>query len=121
MVFNKNNGILSATTEQELLQMLVQHELQRKQWYAAAPQRRTAMRAKRNQNAGQWCGLKRKIDGERVYLCEERQLDEGRVNEEKTPQGGNDHLLILARSAELLLESEDTIHKACRNDQIHEG
>lgn len=50
-----------------------------------------------------------------------KHLDEGQVNEKKTSGGGIDHLLILANSAELVLESEDNLHSANENDQIHEG
>ncbi|KAK9276763.1 hypothetical protein L1049_006299 [Liquidambar formosana] len=108
---------------QNLQQSDMQWELRKKHWHAAKSKRR----AQRGQcieeleqfQTGCWQGRRKEDD--RACPSEKRHLDEGQINEENTPGGGIDQLLILANSAELLLESEDNFHSANRNNQNSEG
>ncbi|KAF8399481.1 hypothetical protein HHK36_015347 [Tetracentron sinense] len=112
----------------QLLQISnVQWDLQNKQWRPADCQQPAGERRQRSLYAEEHgeplisCRQKRRKEEEKFFGSEKRHLDEGRVDKKKTADRGIDHLLILAHSAELLLESEN-VHCAYRNsDQSCEG
>ena len=105
----------------------VQWELLKKQWHAAARQRCAAIRAKRGQYNEELEPsmpkplLDRMGEQKKCHQNGDRQLGEGQVSKGKDHDGGFDHLLILAWSAELLSESEVCFHEEHRNDKNSEG
>lgn len=116
-VFNEKNGKLSETAEAESLQV---SNLQQKLWKtlreAASYQEQVGKHSQYVEQSTQ----DRKLEGKGNYPSEERQSTKGPVNEESNPGGRNDHLLILANSAELMLES-DSLDGTLENEQNHEG
>ncbi|KAG8654109.1 uncharacterized protein LOC110616255 isoform X2 [Manihot esculenta] len=115
-VFNEKNGKLSETAEAESLQV---SNLQQKLWKtlreAASYQEQVGKHSQYVEQSTQ----DRKLEGKGNYPSEERQSTKGPVNEESNPGGRNDHLLILANSAELMLES-DSLDGTLENEQNHE-
>ncbi|XP_077213684.1 uncharacterized protein LOC143848599 isoform X2 [Tasmannia lanceolata] len=66
--------------------------------------------------------IRRKWRGEqRTSLNEHRCLDTSHLRKRNNVDGGINHLLLLAQSAELLLESEHDFHSSHPNNQSHEG
>lgn len=114
--FDEHIGMLSETAWQQVGDS--EWELLKKQWNAAARQRRAAIRAKRVQYNEEF---EQPMCNTLLNRMGDRQLDEGKLSKGKEPHGGIDHLLILAQSAELMSESEVCFHGACGNDQNNKG
>ncbi|KAF2291908.1 hypothetical protein GH714_036075 [Hevea brasiliensis] len=106
--------ILSKT---ELLQVSnLQQKLRKTLWHAASHQQQVGKRSQYFEQSTQ----NRKVGGKGNYSSEETQLYKAHANEENNSSGENNHLLILAHSAELMLES-DSLDGTHRNDRNLEG
>ncbi|KAJ9187486.1 hypothetical protein P3X46_002937 [Hevea brasiliensis] len=115
-VFDEKNGKVSETAEAELLQSSNLQKLWPTLWHAASHQQQVGKHSQYVEQSSQ----DRKVEGKGNYSSEQRQLNKGHVNVENNSGGGNDHLLILADSAELMLES-DSLDGTHENDHNHEG
>ncbi|XP_021299853.1 uncharacterized protein LOC110428358 isoform X2 [Herrania umbratica] len=94
-------------------ELLVQGGRRKKQWNGTTHQWDAALRANGSQTAElspQGCEVGRQVEDERVCRSEERLLVEG----------GDNRLLILANSAELMSESEDSLRRVHVNRQGYE-
>ncbi|KAK6251824.1 hypothetical protein QUC31_013544 [Theobroma cacao] len=110
VVFESQKEKLIEAAPEELL---VQGGRRKKQWNGTTHQWDAALRANGSQTAELWpqrCEVGRQVEGERVCRSEERLLVEG----------GNNRLLILANSAELMSESEDSLRRVHVNRQGYE-
>ncbi|XP_022775780.1 uncharacterized protein LOC111317609 [Durio zibethinus] len=107
---------LSEAVPEELLE---QGGWGKKQWNATAQQFDATICANGSQNARGY-EVWKQIEDERVCPTEKRLLFEGKLTKENNSEGGNNRLLILANSAELMSESEDNIRTVHLNTQDHE-
>ncbi|XP_048230844.1 uncharacterized protein LOC8281807 isoform X2 [Ricinus communis] len=118
LCLNEKDGKLSETAERELLQVSnnVQQKLWKTLWLAASHQWAIGKDSQIVEESTE----NRKVEDKGTYSIEQMQLDREHVDAESNSKGGNDHLLILAQSAELMLES-DSLDGVYRNDQNQEG
>ncbi|XWS34111.1 hypothetical protein CRYUN_Cryun21dG0011600 [Craigia yunnanensis] len=115
LVFECQKERLSEAAPEELLD---QGGWRKKQWNATVHQWDATVHANGSQPAElscQGCEVRRQIEDERVCPNEERLLVEGKLTE-----GSNNRLLMLANSAELMSESEDSLHTVRLTPLDHE-
>lgn len=114
MVFNEKNENLGEAAEAKSLQM---SDVQQNMWktlrHAAAHQQYIDKHSQFIEQSIQ----ARKMGDKGACPSEDGQIDNEKLNEESAV----DHLLILAQSAELMLESEEIFDGLHMNDRSHEG
>ncbi|XP_011013436.1 PREDICTED: uncharacterized protein LOC105117470 isoform X1 [Populus euphratica] len=114
LVFNEKNENLGEAAEAKSLQMSdVQQNLWKTLRHAAAHQQYVDKHSQFSEQSRQVRKMKYKL----ACLSDDGQIDNEQVNEESAV----DHLLILAQSAELMLESEESFDGLRMNDRSHEG
>jgi hypothetical protein len=114
LVFNEKNENLGEAAEAKSLQMSnVQQNLWKTLRHAAAHQQYVDKHSQFSQQSRQV----RKMEYKLACLSEDGQIDNEQLNEESAV----DHLLILAQSAELMLESEESFDGLRMNERSHEG
>ncbi|KAJ6357339.1 hypothetical protein OIU78_005238 [Salix suchowensis] len=114
LVFNEKNENLGEAAEAKSLQM---SDVQQNMWktlrHAAAHQQYIDKHSQFIERSRQ----ARKMGDKGACPSEGGQIDNEKLNEESAV----DHLLILAQSAELMLESEEIFDGLHMNDRSHEG
>ncbi|KAJ6718276.1 hypothetical protein OIU79_006233 [Salix purpurea] len=114
LVFNEKNENLGEAAEAKSLQM---SDVQQNMWktlrHAAAHQQYIDKHSQFIEQSRQ----ARKMGDKGACPSEDGQIDNEKLNEESAV----DHLLILAQSAELMLESEEIFDGLHMNDRSHEG
>ncbi|CAK7326088.1 unnamed protein product [Dovyalis caffra] len=114
LVFYEKNEILGEAAEAKSLQMSdVQQNLWKTLRNAAAHQQYVDKHSQLIEQSRQG----RKMEDKGTCLSEDGLIDKEQLNEESAV----DHLLILAHSAELMLESEESFDRLRAIDQRHEG
>ncbi|OVA00089.1 hypothetical protein BVC80_1453g4 [Macleaya cordata] len=119
---NEQNGKVDGSAQKRLLISDVKWDLQKKQWQFAGPQEHAAiqenhdLQRKQRRRSQYKCRQKKKAAEDGTH-DEQRLLEKGHSRKRKKAVGGLNHLLILADSAELLLESGDNCHSAKRDNQ----
>ncbi|KAI9387440.1 hypothetical protein POPTR_010G168900v4 [Populus trichocarpa] len=113
LVFNEKNENLGEAAEAKSLQMSnVQQNLWKTLRHAAAHQQYVDKHSQFSEQSRQV----RKMEYKLACLGEDGQIDNEQLNEESAV----DHLLILAQSAELMLESEESFDGLRMNERSHE-
>lgn len=114
LVFKEKNENLGEAAEPKSLQMSdVQQNLWKTLRHAAAHQQYIDKHSQFSEQFRQVRKMKYKL----ACLSEDGQID----NEQLNGESAVDHLLILAQSAELMLESEESFDGLRMNDRSHEG